>query len=104
MSQGITSEGSQADYEVSKEERDLFFFYAAGDSFNLAGYAYVIFGGFQVYIKITSGMIHFLRSSLISSGIKKQNVVALLKIGAEYVAIACCCAQLLCIKQQLDDF
>jgi len=49
-------------------------------------------------------MTHFLGSSLISWGTKKQNFVALSTAETKYVAVASCCAQLLWIKQQLEDF
>ncbi|XP_075086232.1 uncharacterized protein LOC142168954 [Nicotiana tabacum] len=39
-----------------------------------------------------------------SVGTRKQNSVALSTAKAEYVAAASCCAQLLWIKQQLEDF
>ncbi|XP_070014321.1 uncharacterized mitochondrial protein AtMg00810-like [Nicotiana sylvestris] len=54
--------------------------------------------------KNTSGMDHFLGSCLISWGTRKQNSVALSTDEAEYVVAASCCAQLLWIKQQLEDF
>ena len=49
-------------------------------------------------------MTHFLGSSLIFWGTKKQNSVALSIAEAEYVAAAACCSQLLWIKQHLEDF
>ncbi|XP_019230817.1 PREDICTED: uncharacterized protein LOC109211708 [Nicotiana attenuata] len=49
-------------------------------------------------------MAHFLGSCMISWGTRKQNSVALSTTEAEYVAAASCCAQLLWIKQQLEDF
>nr|XP_025884865.1 uncharacterized protein LOC109119463 [Solanum lycopersicum] len=49
---------------------------------------YADFAGFQVDKKSTSGMSHFLGSSLISWGTKKQNSIALSTAEAEYVAAA----------------
>lgn len=49
-------------------------------------------------------MAHFLGSCLISWATRKQNSVALSTAEAEYVAAASCCAQLLWIKQQLEDY
>lgn len=40
---------------------------------------------------------------MISWGTKKQNIVALSTIKVEYVDVAYYCAQLLWIKQQLED-
>ncbi|XP_070019333.1 uncharacterized protein [Nicotiana sylvestris] len=60
--------------------------------------------GYLVDRKSTSGMAHFLGSCLISWGIRKQNSVALSTAEAKYVVVASCYAQLLWIKQQLEDF
>ncbi|KAH0719582.1 hypothetical protein KY285_015613 [Solanum tuberosum] len=87
-----------------KGTQDLVLFYHIGDSFDLIGYVDVDYAGFIVDRKSTSGMTHFLGSSLISWGTKKQNFVALSTTEAEYVIVASCCAQLLWIKQQLEDF
>nr|XP_009784273.1 PREDICTED: uncharacterized protein LOC104232712 [Nicotiana sylvestris] len=51
-----------------------------------------------------SSMMAVERSCLISWRTRKQNSVALSTAQAEYVAAASCCAQLLWIKQQLEDF
>ncbi|XP_070008508.1 secreted RxLR effector protein 161-like [Nicotiana sylvestris] len=87
-----------------KGTQDLVLYYPPGDSFNLIGYVDAGYAGYLVDRKITSGMSHFLGSCLISWGIRKQNSVALSTAEAEYVAVASCCAQLLWIKQQLEDF
>ena len=71
---------------------------------DLVGFADADFAGYQVDRKSTSGMAHFLGSSLISWGTKKQNSVALSTAEAEYVAVAACCSQLLWIRQHLEDF
>ena len=81
-----------------KKTGDLVLFYPAGDTFDLVGFVDVDFDGYQVDRKSTSGMIHFLGSSLISWGTKKQNSVALSIVEAEYVAVVACCSQLLWIK------
>ena len=51
-----------------------------------------------------SGTCHLLGSSLISWHSKKQACVALSTTEAEYIAVGSCCAQILWIKQQLEDF
>ncbi|XP_018628104.1 secreted RxLR effector protein 161-like [Nicotiana tomentosiformis] len=79
-------------------------YYLSGDNFDLIGYADADYTGYLVERKSTSGMAHFLGSCLISWRARKQNSVALLTAEAEYVAIASCCAQLLWIKQQIEDF
>ncbi|XP_015168560.1 uncharacterized mitochondrial protein AtMg00810-like [Solanum tuberosum] len=87
-----------------KGTQDLVLFYPTGDSFDLIGYVDVDYAGFLIGRKSTSGMAHFLGSTLISWGTKKQNYVALSTAEAEYVVVASCYAQLLWIKQQLEDF
>jgi len=49
-----------------KKIGDLVLFYPSGDSFDLVGYADANYAGYQVDRKSTSGMAHFLGSSLIS--------------------------------------
>ncbi|XP_049390301.1 secreted RxLR effector protein 161-like [Solanum stenotomum] len=87
-----------------KGTQDLVLFYPTGDSFDLIGYADTNYTGFLVDRKNTSDMTHFLGSTLISWGTKKQNSVALSTVEVEYVVVASCCAQLLWIKKQLEDF
>ena len=87
-----------------KKTGNLVLFYPAGDTFDFVGFADADFAGYQVDRKSTSWMAHFLGSSLISWGTKKQNSVALSTAEAEYVAAVACCTQLLWIKQHLEDF
>jgi hypothetical protein len=54
--------------------------------------------------KSTSGACHFLGMSLVSWYSKKQNCVSLSTAKAEYVAAASCCAQLLWMRQTLEDY
>ena len=67
-------------------------------------YANVDFAGYEVDRKNTSRMLHFLGSSLISWGTKKQNSIALSMAEVEYVLVVTYCSQILWIKQQLEDF
>ena len=83
-----------------KNTGDLVLFYAAGETFDLVGFADADFVGYQVDRKSTSEMAHFLGSW----GTKKKNSVALSTDEAEYVAADACCSQLLWIKQYLEDF
>ena len=71
-----------------KKTGDLVLFYPAGDTFDLVGFADADFAGYKVDRKSTSGMAHFLGSSLISWGTKMQNSMALSTAEAEYVAAA----------------
>lgn len=87
-----------------KRTPDLVLIYPMGDNFDLVGYADIDYAENLVDRKSTSGMAHFLGSSLIFWGTKKQNSVALFTAEVEYVAVALCCDQLLWIKKQLEDF
>ncbi|XP_070046940.1 secreted RxLR effector protein 161-like [Nicotiana tomentosiformis] len=87
-----------------KGTQDLVLYYPSGDNFDLVGYADADYAGYLVDRKSTSGMAHFLGSCLIPCGTRKQHSVALSTAEVEYVAAASCCAQLLWIKQQLEDF
>ncbi|XP_070047103.1 secreted RxLR effector protein 161-like [Nicotiana tomentosiformis] len=86
-----------------KGTQDLVLYYPSGDNFDLIGYADADYAGYMVDRKSTSGMAHSLGSCLISWGTRKQNSVALSTAEDEYVAVTSCCAQLLWIKQQLED-
>ena len=61
-------------------------------------------GGDLVNRKSTSGIAQFLGTSLVSWSSKKQNIVALSTVEAEYAAAAACCLQVLWIKQHIRDF
>nr|XP_016455220.1 PREDICTED: uncharacterized mitochondrial protein AtMg00810-like [Nicotiana tabacum] len=87
-----------------KGTQDLVLYYPSGDSFNLIGYVDADSAGYLMDRKSTSEMAHFLGSCLISWGTRKQNSVVLSTTEAEYEAAASCCAQLLWIKQQQEDF
>ncbi|XP_075074443.1 secreted RxLR effector protein 161-like [Nicotiana tabacum] len=84
--------------------QDLVIYYPSCDSFNLIRYANTDYAGYLLDRKNTYGMAHFLGSCLISWVTRKQNSVALSIAEVEYVPAASCCAQLLWIKQQLEDF
>ncbi|XP_049399783.1 secreted RxLR effector protein 161-like [Solanum stenotomum] len=71
-----------------KGTHDLVLFYPSGDFFDLIGYVDADYAGFLIDQKSTSGIAHFLGSSLISWGTKKQNTMALSTAKAKYVAAA----------------
>lgn len=73
-------------------------------SFELMSYSDADFAGCKIDRKSTSGTCHFLGHSLVSWFSKKQNSVALSTAEAEYIAAGSCCAQVLYMKQQLEDF
>jgi hypothetical protein len=71
---------------------------------DLVSYFDADFAGYKIDRKSTSGTCHFLGHSLISWFSKKQNSVALSTAKAKYIATGSCCAQVLYMKQQLEDF
>lgn len=73
---------------------DLVLFYPTSDNFDLVDYEDKNFAGYLVDRKKTSEIVYFLGSSLISSGTKKQNSLALSTTETEYMATALCCARL----------
>ena len=73
-------------------------------SINLIRYLDADFAGCKLDRKSTSRTCQFLGVNLISWFSKKQNSVVLSITEAEYVAARSYCAQILLIKQQLEDF
>ncbi|XP_047166641.1 secreted RxLR effector protein 161-like [Vigna umbellata] len=78
--------------------------YPSDASPSLIGYSDADYGGCKIDRKSTSGTCHFLGCSLVSWHSKKQACVALSTTEAEYIAAGNCCAQILWMKQQLEDF
>ena len=78
--------------------------YSRESSYELIAYSDADFAGCKLDRKSTSGTCQFLGVNLISWSSKKQNSVALSMVEAEYIAAGSCCAQILWIKQQLEDF
>ena len=83
---------------------DFGLWYPKSDYFALRGYSDADFAGCTLDRKSTSGTCHFLGNSLTSWSSKKQNSVALSTAEAEYVAAGNCVAQILWMKQTLEDF
>ena len=75
--------------------RDLGLFYPRNSSLELVGYYDVDYAGCKMDRCSTSGLCHFLGSSLISWSSKKQVYVALSTAKLEYIAAGSCCTQLL---------
>ena len=78
--------------------------YPKNQNFDLIGYSDADYAGCKIDRKSTSGTCQFLGDKLVSWSSKKQNSVALSTAEAEYVSIGNCCAQVLWIKQQLNDY
>ena len=70
----------------------------------MLGYCDVNFAGCRVERKSTSGSCIFLGGCVISWNSKKQTSIALSTAEAEYVASGTCVAQILWIKNQLEDY
>ncbi|WRX08494.1 Reverse transcriptase [Theobroma cacao] len=75
--------------------------YSRDSTLSLVGYSDADFAGSRTDRKSTSGTCQFLGKMLVSWSSKKQNSVAQSTAEAEYVSLGSCCAQILCIKQQL---
>jgi hypothetical protein len=78
--------------------------YPKGSTFDLIGYSDSGYAGCKVDRKSTSGTCQFLGRSLVSWSSKKQTSVALSTAEAVYVAAGQCCAQLLWMRQTLQNF
>jgi len=78
--------------------------YPSHSPIHLVGYSDSDFASCKLDRKSTSGTCHLLGSSLISWRSKNQVCVALSTAEAEYVVVGSYCAQILWIKQQLEDF
>jgi len=78
--------------------------YPSHSPIHLVGYSDSDFAGCKLDRKSTIETCHLLGSSLISWHNKKQACVALSTAQVEYIAAGSCCAQILWIKQQLEDF
>ena len=70
----------------------------------LCGFSDADFGGCKIDRKSTTGICNFLGNCLVSWFSKKQNAISLSTTEAEYVAAGACCAQLLWMKNTLNDF
>ena len=70
----------------------------------LAGYSDADWAGCVDNRKSTSGGCFYLENNLMSWISKKQNLVSLSTIEAEYIVASSCCAQLLWMKKLLHDY
>jgi len=74
------------------------------ESFRLTSYYDGDYVGDKVERKSTSGSCHFISGNLVTWICKKQGSTALSIAEVEYMSAASCCAQLLWIKNQLEDY
>ena len=91
-------------FRYLKDTPSLGLWYPKGSSFALHAYSDADFGGCKIDRKSTSNTCQFLGNMLISWFSKKQHSVALSTIEVEYIAVGSCCAQVLWMKQQMEDF
>ncbi|XP_078430676.1 secreted RxLR effector protein 161-like [Wolffia australiana] len=78
--------------------------YPRGHDMSPMGYCHADFAGCKIERKSTSGACIFIGGSLVSWSSKKQNSIALSTAEAEYVSSGACVAQILWIKNQLEDY
>ncbi|KAK2980808.1 hypothetical protein RJ640_020460, partial [Escallonia rubra] len=83
---------------------NLGLWYPRNSSIDLVGFSDSDYAGCLVDRKSTSGTCQFLGDALVSWHSKKQTSVALSTAEAEYVAAGSCCAQVLWMRQTLQDF
>jgi hypothetical protein len=77
--------------------------YPKGSTFDLIGYSDSDYAECKVDRKRSLGTCQFLGRPLVSWSSKKQTSVALSTAEAEYVVVGQCCAQLLWMRQTLQD-
>jgi hypothetical protein len=78
--------------------------YPKGARFELIGYSDSDYVGCKVERKSTSGTCQLLGRSFVPWSSKKQNSVALSTAEAKYILASSYCAQLLWMKDTLNDF
>ena len=87
-----------------KRTSNLGLWYSKNSSLNLVRFFDADYGGYKIDKKSTSGTCQFLGLNLISWHCKKQNFIILSTVEVEYIVAGSCCAQVLWIKQQLEDY
>ena len=91
-------------FRFLKGNPDLGLWYPRESDFNLIGYSDADFSGCKVDRKSTSGGCQFLGDRLVSWSSKKQKSISTSTVEAEYIAAGSCCAQILWMKNQLQDY
>ena len=72
--------------------------------FNIVGYIYSNYAGCKIERKSTSGSCQFLGRRLMSWYSKKQHSISTSIAEAEYIAADSCCAHILWMRNQLQDY
>ncbi|KAJ9539102.1 hypothetical protein OSB04_031835 [Centaurea solstitialis] len=78
--------------------------YSKDSGFDLTAYSDSDFAGCKIDRKSTTGGCHLLGGKLVSWTSKKQNSVSTSTAEAEHVAAGICCAQVLWLRNQLQDY
>ena len=91
-------------FRYLKGNPDLGLWYPRESNFNMIGYSDAHFVGCKVDIKSTSGGCQFLADRLVSWSSKKRKSISTSTAEAEYIATGNCCAQILWMKNQLQDY
>jgi hypothetical protein len=77
--------------------------YPIGNQLDLYAFTDVDWEGFVDDRKSTSGATFFLGGCLVSWSSKKQSIVSLSTVEAEYITVATCCTQVIWMKRMLED-
>ncbi|KAJ9548298.1 hypothetical protein OSB04_020841 [Centaurea solstitialis] len=83
---------------------NLGLWYPKDSGFDLIGYSASDFAGSKLHKKSTTGSCQLIGGKLVSWSSKKQHSVSTSTAEAEYVAAGSCCAQILWMKNQLQDY
>ncbi|KAI3678626.1 hypothetical protein L6452_37925 [Arctium lappa] len=91
-------------FRYLKGTMNLGLWYPKDSGFDLIDYSDSDFAGSNVGRKSTTGSCQLLGGNLVSWSSKKQHSVSTSTAEAEYVAAGICCAQILWMKNQLQDY
>ncbi|GJU88979.1 hypothetical protein Tco_1301402 [Tanacetum coccineum] len=91
-------------FRYLKGTPNLGLWYPKGSGFDLKAYSGSDYAGCNLDRNSTSGGCQILGGKLVCWSAKKQSSVPMSSAEAEYVAAVGCCAQVLWIKSQLDDY
>ncbi|KAJ9546677.1 hypothetical protein OSB04_019220 [Centaurea solstitialis] len=91
-------------FRYLKGTPNLGLWYSKDSGFDLTAYSDSDFAGCKIDRKSTTGGCHLLGGKLVSWTSKKKNSVSTSTAEAEYVAAGICCAQVLWLRNQLQDY
>ncbi|KAJ9535657.1 hypothetical protein OSB04_un001191 [Centaurea solstitialis] len=91
-------------FRYLKGTPNLGLWYSKDSGFDLTAYSDSDFAGCKIDRKSTTGGCNLLGGKLVSWTSKKQNSVSTSTAEAEYAAAGICCAQVLWLRNQLQDY